>query len=90
MMRARARIIPARIREQVLEQYGYQCQWCLVQGGALDLHHRLRRSQGGKDDVRTLIPAHRLCHDQIHREPAEGFRRGFLVHSADELSKGLS
>jgi 5-methylcytosine-specific restriction endonuclease McrA len=66
----------------------YTCQWCKVLGGKLHPHHRLRRSQGGKDSMLYLVTVHPLCHSYIHDHPAEAKARGFLVSSVEELSKG--
>ena len=68
----------------------FTCQWCKRPGGRLDPHHRLRRSQGGKDDSFYLVSVHRVCHSFIHDHPAEAKRRGFLVSSVEELAKGWS
>jgi 5-methylcytosine-specific restriction endonuclease McrA len=71
--------IPEKVRDDTLDDYGRLCQWCKVPGGRLDLHHKLRRSQGGKDDRTTLIPVHRTCHRFIHEHPEEARQRGFLI-----------
>ena len=85
--RRRIRGVPPDIRRQVFER-DRVCQWCLRPGGHLDPHHRLSRSHGGKDDLRTLVAIHRGCHRFAHEHPAEAKRRGFLVSSADELDAG--
>lgn len=46
-------------------------------------HHRQRRSQSGKDTLANLIAVCDRCHILIHAEPAEAYRRGFLVHGWD-------
>lgn len=84
-LQAKARPIPTSVREATFARDGYLCQWCLQPGGALDPHHRFRRSQGGPDRVEVLVTVHRLCHDYIHDHPAEARRRRFLVRSAEEL-----
>lgn len=66
----------------------YTCQWCRRPGGRLDPHHRLRRSQGGKDDSFYMVSVHRVCHSFIHDHPADAKRRGFLVSSVEDLGKG--
>lgn len=71
--------IPGEIRLATFMHYGYVCQWCETPGGALDLHHKLRRSQGGRDTVANLVPVHRTCHRRIHEAPAEARQRGFLI-----------
>ena len=80
--------IPQPVKQAVFVRDDLTCQWCKVPGGALDAHHRLPRSQGGSDQGRFLVSVHRLCHDQIHREPDEARRRGFLVRSEADLSRG--
>lgn len=77
--------IPTRVREDTFARDDYLCQWCRVPGGALDPHHRFRRSQGGKDTPNVLVTVHRLCHDAIHSTHiAEARRRKFLVRSEAE------
>ena len=88
-LKSTPRPIPPRVKEAVFARDEYLCQWCRVPGGALDAHHRLRRSQGGRDVPHHLVSVHRLCHDEIHREPEEARRRGFLVRSEDELTRPL-
>jgi 5-methylcytosine-specific restriction endonuclease McrA len=69
---------------------GMTCQWCKVPGGKLVPHHRLRRSQGGRDVPAHLVSVHPLCHMYIHDHPAEAGERGFLVRSEDALKWGWS
>ena len=33
---------------------------------AVDIHHIVKRSQGGSDEVDNLIPLCRSCHDKAH------------------------
>ncbi len=68
-----------RIRQEVTIRDEGTCQWCKVPGGALDAHHVLRRSQGGKDEVANLKSVHRICHRYIHEHPTEAKARGFLA-----------
>ena len=87
-LQSRPHVIPLPVRLAVKERQGHVCAWCKVPGGALDVHHRLRRSQGGKDDLRTLVAVHRRCHDAIHTTHlTEARSRGFLVRSEDELDR---
>ena len=78
-LKAKLRPVNALVREEVFERDHYVCRWCLVAGGRLDPHHRIRRSQGGKDKASNLISVHRLCHSYIHEHPTEAKRRGFLA-----------
>lgn len=79
--------IPARVRETVFARDEWTCQWCKVPGGALDAHHRFRRSQGALDVAHVMVSAHRLCHDYIHEHPDEARARGFLVRSEAECAE---
>lgn len=78
-LKSKPHVIPAHVRNFVLARDRMTCRWCGVKGGALDCHHILRRSQGGKDEERNLVSVHRLCHGAIHDNPAEAKRRGFLA-----------
>lgn len=44
-----------------------------------DPHHRKNRSQGGRDDLWTLVLLCRPCHDAIGRMPKWAYARGWLV-----------
>ena len=87
-LKSRPKVIDWRIRQQVSVRDDGVCQWCKVPGGALDAHHRLPRSRGGRDTLDCLVAIHRICHGHIHTHPAEALERGFLVHSPDELAGG--
>jgi len=78
-LKSRPHQIPSLVRFVTFDRWGRTCLWCQQPGGALDLHHVLRRSQGGKDESANLRPVHRLCHQAIHDGPAEAKRRGFLA-----------
>ncbi len=78
-IRSRPHVIDWRIRQEVTIRDEGTCQWCKVPGGALDAHHVLRRSQGGKDEVTNLKSVHRICHRYLHEHPAEAKARGFLA-----------
>lgn len=79
-------ILPA-VRDETFARDDYLCQWCRVPGGALDPHHRFRRSQGGRDVAFLLVTVHRLCHDYIHRNVAEAKERKFFVSSEAECAE---
>lgn len=84
-LKSRPHSIPVYVRNMVWTRDQMTCRWCRVKGGALDCHHRLPRSHGGRDDERTLVSVHRTCHSYIHEHPDEARKRGFLVRSVDEL-----
>jgi 5-methylcytosine-specific restriction endonuclease McrA len=52
------------IRDVVLARGGWRCQAC-GRGGRLDVHHVVKRSQGGSDwDLDALVALCRRCHAQ--------------------------
>ena len=52
-------------------------------GAASHVHHRLRRSQGGKDVPENFVAVCVRCHDLIHREPKWAYANGWMVRSWD-------
>ena len=63
------------IRQQVLARAGWRCQVCGVRR-RLDVHHMVKRSQGGSDfDLDQLVALCRWCHDQTDAP----YERGRLV-----------
>ena len=68
----------AAIREQILARAGWRCQACGVRR-RLDVHHVIKRSQGGSDfDLNLLVALCRWCHDQTDAP----YERGRLVVTA--------
>jgi HNH endonuclease len=66
------------IRDVVLARAGWRCQAC-GRGGRLDVHHVVKRSQGGSDfDLDQLVALCRWCHDQTDAP----YERGQLVVTA--------
>ncbi len=66
------------IRVQVLARAGWRCQACGVRR-RLDVHHVVKRSQGGSDfDLDQLVALCRWCHDQTDAP----YERGRLVTTA--------
>jgi len=65
----------AAIRAQVLARANWRCQACRVRR-RLDVHHVVKRSQGGSDfDLDQLVALCRWCHDQTDAP----YERGRLV-----------
>ena len=50
----------------------------------LHRHHRRLRSQGGTDEPSNIMLVTPQQHDWIHRNPAEAYAIGWLVHSWDD------
>ena len=66
------------IRRHILERARWRCQACL-RAGRLDVHHVIKRAQGGSDfDEDFLVALCRPCHDRTDTP----FRRGRLVITA--------
>ena len=62
----------------MLWRAGWRCQACRVRR-RLDVHHILKRAQGGSDfDLDQLVALCRWCHDQTDAP----YERGRLVVSA--------
>lgn len=79
--------IPAPVRAVVLQRARYRCEAqidprCDVDYG-LELHHRLRRSQGGEHTAANLVAVCRPCHRTIHSHVAASFEAGLLIHQYD-------
>jgi len=83
-LRRRARGVARDLYEQVLARDG----GCIARGlvpqvscmGRIDPHHRLMRSQGGKDSLDNLISVCRAHHDWIHAHPARSYDLDLLRH----------
>lgn len=73
----------ARARREVLERDEHTCQLSgLMDGhhctGRLEVHHVLRRSQGGSNDPLNLITLCAGAHGWVHGNPAEAALFGLL------------
>jgi 5-methylcytosine-specific restriction endonuclease McrA len=78
-LRAKPHRIPDSVREAVLDRAGRVCEWCRRPGGKLIVHHKLLRSQGGKDRLEDCAALHPLCHLYVHSNPYEAAERGLIV-----------
>lgn len=59
----------AAVRPVVLARACHRCERCGLPErvvGALHMHHRLRRSQGGTHEASNLVALCRGCHGEIH------------------------
>jgi RNA-directed DNA polymerase len=65
-------LIPSH--QKVAKNQQYVCQRCgesLFNGEELHVHHRIPRSQGGKDTYKNLEYLHLYCHQQVHTLAAQ-------------------
>lgn len=76
--------IPPNVRAVVMARARYACEARLGPSCdidyAIELHHRLRRSQGGTHTAANLVALCRPCHRSVHNHPAASFEVGLLVH----------
>lgn len=50
----------------VMERDGHKCRICGTRRGFADVHHIVKRSQGGTDDMDNLMLLCRACHNKQH------------------------
>ncbi len=77
--------IPKSIRQLVEQRSRGICEMDDCTAPATDLHHRLRRAQGGKHTVENL--AHLCSHDhhvRIHGNPKWAYETGWLLRRTVE------
>ncbi|HXA33387.1 MAG TPA: HNH endonuclease signature motif containing protein [Acidimicrobiales bacterium] len=58
---------------------GHQCEVPGEHLGGLSVHHRLRRSQGGTNDLENLLLVCARHHRHIHDHPAASYEAGTLL-----------
>ena len=46
---------------------------------AVHRHHRLRRGQGGKNELANLLHLCSTCHDSVHAHPSRSYEDGTLL-----------
>ena len=49
-------------------------------------HHRLLRSQGGRDTPENLLAVCSQCHWFIHENPATSYDRGWMLHGGPRVA----
>jgi RNA-directed DNA polymerase len=60
--------------QKVAKNQQFVCLGCgesLFNGEEIHLHHRIPRSQGGKDTYKNLEYLHLYCHQQVHTSAAQ-------------------
>jgi hypothetical protein len=75
------------LAEEIHQRSDGHCEacggWLSSEGGVF--HHRLLRSQGGRDTLANVMEIHAVCHNghtgSIHSQPARSYRLGHLVRS---------
>jgi 5-methylcytosine-specific restriction endonuclease McrA len=68
------------MRPLVLARAGHMCEVRLegCEYAIAHIHHRLRRSQGGKNTMENLVGCCMECHARIHANPDWSYRMGWL------------
>lgn len=82
MKRGRPHAIPKAVRAAVLERDDYSCRVCgyyVGSGDLAQLHHKLKRSQGGQDTAENLITVDPICHADIEDNPKWAVEQGYSV-----------
>lgn len=80
--------VPEKTRAQVIQRAKGRCEACGV-GIATDIHHRMRRREGGHE-VGNLIWVDRTCHDRIHSFPEWARDNGWIVTALAGFEEGVS
>jgi 5-methylcytosine-specific restriction endonuclease McrA len=66
------------MRPLVEARAGHRCEVC--RHGCIDqIHHRLRRSQGGTNELDNLLAVCSDCHRVIHDHPSRSYESGWLL-----------
>lgn len=75
------RKFPQKVRDLVWMRCGGYCEKCgqPLQEFNWHWHHRLLKSQSGKDTVTNGIAVHWECHSKIHANPKEAYEYGWMV-----------
>ena len=55
--------------------------WDICTTRATHIHHQLRRSQGGSNDLDNLLACCSECHRYAHDHPTESYAKGWLIRS---------
>ena len=61
------------------ETCGGTCEFPLCNAPGAHGHHRLPRSQGGKDTLENCLWLCAHHHDYVHLHPAESYERGWML-----------
>ena len=71
-------------RDEVKNRANLRCEirvWDICEGRVHQIHHKLRRSQGGTNDLDNLLAACNSCHQYAHDHPVEAYAKGWLIRS---------
>ena len=82
------------VRRIVIERASRRCERCgryIRDGQRASVHHRLLRSQGGKDSPENCVllcgSGTTGCHGWVHANPAAAQEQGFIVRSHEDPSR---
>lgn len=76
--KGRGNPVPLSVRAQVIARARNACERC-GRVAPLDLHHRIKRSQGGQHTADNLVAVCGPCHLLIEDQPAQAVAEGFSV-----------
>lgn len=80
--------VPERVRDAVIQRAKGRCECCGI-GLATDLHHRMRRRDGGHSPENSLL-VDRTCHDRIHAHPGWSRDNGWIVGSLSGFEETIA
>ncbi|MCK4626826.1 MAG: HNH endonuclease [Phycisphaerae bacterium] len=76
------------LRAFILYRDRHTCQICNRKGGMMNIHHIVRKTDGGSDRPDNLVTVHKTCHDKFHRgnieyafKKPESFRQAVLMNN---------
>lgn len=85
-MRARAKPQPVELTSAQTARRVISNNVCEIDGcgqPATQFHHRWMRSQGGTHDVWNLLHICLSCHNSVHANPEDSYRKGYMLRRVD-------
>lgn len=79
--------LPKTLRDIVWARDEGRCVMCglALPDKGWECHHRVLRSQGGRDEPANLLALHGpTCHTKAHQNPTWAKRRGYIVHPSTD------
>lgn len=87
-----AKSIPAKVKAEVRRRSGGRCEaHSLRRPGrcvnrAIQMHHRLRRGQGGPHTAENLLHLCGSCHRDVHADTGRAYDLGLLIHRGQPIT----
>lgn len=78
MRKSRPKTVPRLVKAFVLARCDGKCERCKA-AGVIQLHHRVKRSQGGPNIEANLIGLCPSCHRWVEDNPAAAVAEGWTI-----------